>query len=118
MQRDFAPTTEVSTSAALLANDDRPLLQADGVTKRWPRQSAPILDDLDLQIASGEVVGILGANGAGKTTLLRILTGMIEPDCGVVVMPKHERITCTPRAPISGEKSVCFPLEIEDCTLG
>ena len=90
MQRRFAPIAEVSTAAALLANDDRPLLQADGVTKRWPRQSAPILDDLYLEIAPGEVVGILGANGAGKTTLLRILAGMIQPDGGVVVMPKHD----------------------------
>jgi ABC-2 type transport system ATP-binding protein len=90
MRRRFAPIIDVSPAAVSLATDDRPLLQADGVTKQWPRQSAPILNELDLEIASGEIVGILGANGAGKTTLIRILAGMIEPDGGTVVMPKHD----------------------------
>lgn len=87
--RRFAPTTNVRPTTALSANGDGPLLQVGGVTKQWPGQSAPTLDELELEVASGQVVGILGANGAGKTTLLRILAGIIEPDGGVVVMLKH-----------------------------
>jgi ATPase subunit of ABC transporter with duplicated ATPase domains len=45
-----------------------------------------LFSDLDLIIAAGDVVGLVGANGAGKTTLLRILAGEIEPEAGTVVL--------------------------------
>jgi len=40
------------------------------------------VDDVDLTVASGEVVGLLGANGAGKTTLMRMIMGLLRPDRG------------------------------------
>jgi len=40
--------------------------------------------DLDLSLASGEVVALTGANGAGKTSLLRALAGFLRPDAGVI----------------------------------
>src|ERR1051325_3829208 len=40
------------------------------------------LVDLDLQVASGEILGFLGPNGAGKSTTVKILTGMIKPTSG------------------------------------
>jgi len=66
------------------------MLVVHRITKQWRGQPAPTLEELDLELASGEVVGILGANGAGKTTLLRILAGIIEPDEGVIVMPGRD----------------------------
>jgi branched-chain amino acid transport system ATP-binding protein len=44
----------------------------------------PVLRDLDLQLETGEIVGILGANGAGKSTLLRTLAGALHPSAGTV----------------------------------
>ncbi len=44
----------------------------------------PVLHDLDLAVARGEVVAVLGPNGSGKTTLLRLLTGQLRPDAGSV----------------------------------
>jgi branched-chain amino acid transport system ATP-binding protein len=42
------------------------------------------VDDVDLELCRGEVVGLLGANGAGKTTLMRALSGLIRPTAGEV----------------------------------
>ena len=41
-----------------------------------------VLKDLSLQVARGEIFGILGANGAGKTTLMRLLLGLLKPRSG------------------------------------
>ena len=41
---------------------------------------------LDLVVAPGDVVGLVGANGAGKSTLLRLLAGLAVPDAGQVVL--------------------------------
>ena len=43
-----------------------------------------VIDGIDLDIRSGETLGIIGSNGAGKSTLLRILSGILEPDEGEV----------------------------------
>ena len=43
-----------------------------------------VVHDLDLDVAAGEVVGMIGANGAGKTTTVECLQGLRHPDAGVV----------------------------------
>ena len=43
-----------------------------------------VLDEVDLSIGKGQIVGLLGLNGAGKTTLLKILAGINQPDDGSV----------------------------------
>jgi ABC-2 type transport system ATP-binding protein len=48
------------------------------------------IDGLDLDVASGQVHGLVGPNGAGKTTLLRILFGLVAPDAGTVSLLGHE----------------------------
>jgi putative spermidine/putrescine transport system ATP-binding protein len=48
------------------------------------------LDDLDLEIASGEFVALLGPSGCGKTTGLRILAGFERPDAGRVLLDGHD----------------------------
>ncbi len=44
----------------------------------------PLLRDVDLSVASGEMVGLIGPNGSGKTTLLRVLAKLRRPDGGAV----------------------------------
>lgn len=43
------------------------------------------LDDVTFQIGEGEAVGILGLNGSGKSTTLKLISGVLEPDAGVVL---------------------------------
>jgi len=43
---------------------------------------APVLKEVDLSIAEGQIVAVLGANGAGKTTLLRTVSGLVRPTAG------------------------------------
>ncbi len=44
------------------------------------------LEDVNLEIKKGELVGLIGANGAGKTTILKLLTGLIKPDKGTITI--------------------------------
>jgi ABC-type multidrug transport system ATPase subunit len=86
----------MGTGAALSAGHEvaaeggEPVLLADGISKRWQSQPAPTLDGVGFAIDPGEVVAILGANGAGKTTLLRVFAAIIEPDEGVVLLPRQD----------------------------
>ena len=59
-----------------------PLAQTAGVSRRFAHLLA--VDDVDLQVDPGEVVGLLGANGAGKTTVIRLLLGLLPPTDGTV----------------------------------
>ena len=55
-------------------------IAAEGLGKRFGRVMA--LDGVDLELAAGGVLGVLGLNGAGKTTLVRILATLLRPDQG------------------------------------
>ena len=59
-----------------------PLVVAECLTRRFGEFVA--VDCADLEVHSGEVVGLLGANGAGKTTLLRMMLGLLRPSDGQV----------------------------------
>jgi branched-chain amino acid transport system ATP-binding protein len=43
---------------------------------------AAVLEEVDLEVAQGQIVAVLGANGAGKTTLLRTISGLVRPTAG------------------------------------
>ncbi|MCA5892236.1 ATP-binding cassette domain-containing protein [Isoptericola sp. NEAU-Y5] len=58
--------------------------EAEGLVKRFGSTTA--LDGVDLHAARGSVLGVLGPNGAGKTTAIRILTTLLRPDAGRVVV--------------------------------
>jgi ABC-2 type transport system ATP-binding protein len=51
-----------------------------GMTKRFGQRT--VVDDVDLAVATGEIVGFLGPNGSGKTTTIRMICGLLRPDAG------------------------------------
>jgi branched-chain amino acid transport system ATP-binding protein len=59
------------------------LLEVQGLTAGYG--GVPVLHDVDLRIARGEICAVLGANGAGKTTLVRTLSRLVRPIAGQVV---------------------------------
>jgi len=59
-------------------------LQAVELSKAY--RGRKVVDDIDLEIRQGEVVGLLGPNGAGKTTTFYILVGLARPDSGRVLL--------------------------------
>jgi beta-exotoxin I transport system ATP-binding protein len=64
------------------------LLRTEQLTKRYAKVTA--LDRLDLEVAPGEIVGILGPNGSGKSTALRILLGFLQPSAGRAWINGHD----------------------------
>lgn len=72
------------------------------VTKVYGQQKA--LDDVSLNIGSGEIVGLLGPNGAGKSTLMKILTGYIFPTAGQAIVAGHDIF----RHPLAVKRSIGY----------
>ena len=64
------------------------LLRVEGLTKRFGGLLA--VDHVDLDIASGEAVGIVGPNGSGKSTLFNLITGVYSSDEGTIVFDGQE----------------------------
>ena len=61
-----------------------PILQMQGIGKRFPGVIA--LEGVDLAVAAGEIVAVIGENGAGKSTLMKIIGGVQPPDSGQMLV--------------------------------
>lgn len=60
------------------------MIQVNHVTKQYLDCTA--VDDLNLKIDEGEIVGIIGHNGAGKSTTLKMIAGLVEPSAGTILV--------------------------------
>jgi ABC-2 type transport system ATP-binding protein len=65
-------------------NRETPLLETRHLTKSF--RGRKIVDDLNIRVMKGDVYGFLGRNGQGKTTTIRMLTGLVFPDSGDVLV--------------------------------
>ena len=70
------------------------LLEAKGLNVRYGRIKAVM--DLDITVAEGQVVTVLGANGAGKSSLLKVLIGLIRPVSGHIHFNGRDITHCSP----------------------
>ncbi len=67
-------------------------IEVQGLTKYYGRQAAGVLavDHIDFEVHQGEIFGFLGPNGAGKSTTQRMLTTLLEPTDGRIVILGHD----------------------------
>jgi NitT/TauT family transport system ATP-binding protein len=61
-----------------------PAVRVAGVSQVFERGAAPVLDGVDLAVAPGEFVCLVGASGCGKSTLLNLIAGLTEPTSGSI----------------------------------
>src|ERR1700744_5724961 len=93
-------------------------LEIKGLGKAF---AAPVLTDVSLSIAPGEIRGLVGENGAGKSTLINIVTGVLRRDAGEFLLdgevfdPRRPRDgTAAGIAVASQELSIIETLDISD----
>src|SRR6202022_353812 len=64
-----------------------PLLEVHSIRQAFPKPDGSqllVLDDLNLELAEGQIVGLLGRSGSGKSTLLRLIAGLARPTGGTI----------------------------------
>ncbi|MCL2680535.1 MAG: ABC transporter ATP-binding protein [Coriobacteriia bacterium] len=62
------------------------LLQCEGLSKTYGKEGGYALDNINLEIGTGKIVGLLGPNGSGKTTLIKLINGLLVPTSGSVLV--------------------------------
>lgn len=100
------------------------MIQIHKLTKEYGE--AKVLDNLNLEVKKGEVLGFLGPNGAGKTTTLKTIVGLVHPTSGEITIDNlssrnllsHKRIGYMPEDPyfyeyLTGKEFLIFVAELQ-----
>lgn len=82
--RSFVKDTEGSRI------DSKPLIEVDNVTARYGKASVDVLKEISFKIHRGETVAVVGESGSGKSTTARVITGLLPPRIGRVVIDGEE----------------------------
>ena len=61
------------------------LVECRNLTKCY-QNNGPVIDNLNLTIESGHIIGLLGPNGSGKTTIIKMINGLLRPTRGEVLI--------------------------------
>lgn len=88
------------------------MIKISNVSKSYVKNKKSI-DSLDLEVKNGEIFGFLGPNGAGKTTTIRMITGILNPDEGDILIDGNSIKT----DPIEAKKAIGFVPDSPDMFL-
>jgi branched-chain amino acid transport system ATP-binding protein len=93
------------------------ILGLAGVSKRFG--AVVVADNIDLDVARGEALGIIGANGAGKSSLFNLITGVVRPDAGKVTIGGKDvtNVSLRKRCVAGIGRSFQIPLPFESLTV-
>jgi simple sugar transport system ATP-binding protein/ribose transport system ATP-binding protein len=83
-----------------VSQNPQPLIELHGISKRFGGVQA--LADVDLTVNRGTIHALVGENGAGKSTLGKIISGVINPDAGALVLNGHPMTFASPREALAG----------------
>ena len=61
------------------------ILSVKNLTKSY-KKGTPVLSGLNIEIMPGKIVGLLGPNGCGKSTLMKLVSGLLQPDGGEILV--------------------------------
>ena len=66
------------------------MIELQNVTKTYAKNNKKAVDNLTLRVEGGELFGFIGPNGAGKTTSIKLMTGILAPEEGKIIMAGHD----------------------------
>ncbi|MGV8913262.1 MAG: metal ABC transporter ATP-binding protein [Rhodoglobus sp.] len=106
--------------AAASVRHDTPAISVRNVTVHYGDVLA--LDDVSIDVAAGQVCGLIGMNGSGKSTLFKTITGMVRPDRGTVTLGGRapaiaRKAGAVGYVPQSEEVDWAFPLSVRDVVM-
>ena len=69
--------------------NNKEIIKVDKVSLSFQRRQ--ILDGISFTLNEGEILGLLGPNGVGKSTIFNLITGLLKPDFGSILIGKKKR---------------------------
>jgi iron complex transport system ATP-binding protein len=99
------------------------ILEAEGLTVRYPAAPRPALDGVSCQVGASELVAVAGPNGSGKTTLVRALSGLVQPEAGAVRVQSRalgewgRSELARVLAVVPQREEIVFPLRVDEAVM-
>src|ERR1700741_3448780 len=91
---------------------EAPLLELHAVRQSFPRPDGNqllVLDDINVELAPGQIVGLLGRSGSGKSTLLRLIAGLARPTAGSITYLGKPIVSPAPGIAMVFQSFALFP---------
>ncbi len=86
------------------------MIQIENVSKSYAKSKVKAVNTMNLQVENGEIFGFIGPNGAGKTTTIKMMTGILRPDEGRILINGHDIV----REPIGAKMEIGFVPDSQD----